>query len=136
VNGTIGHRFQLVNEAGTPVVTYDLPLLQSELAPGKNIGYSISFTSNSTFTGTYIYGVLLGNDTIYGFAGNPATVYYSLFQAGATNKVTVTYLVPEASSGPYIIGVANPFGSTQGVTVSSVSFASCGNTWISRASVI
>lgn len=126
----------MINQAGTTVVIYVFPLLQSDLAPNETLGYTISFTGNSTFTGTYIYGVLSGNNTMYGFAGISGSPYYSLFPETHPNKITVMYVVPETSSSPYVIGAANSYDENQNVTLSHVDFASCGDTWISQISVI
>ena len=135
VNGSTGHRFQLVNQAGGTVIGYYFPLLQSSIASDGTLSYTISFTGNSTFTGVYIEGTISGNDTIYGFAGIPGSPsHYHPFAGGASNKATLSYLVSESSSLPYVIGVGNPGGASQDLTLSNVEFLSCGPAWISQVS--
>jgi hypothetical protein len=136
VNSTTGSRFQFVNQAGGTVIAYYFPLLQSSIAPDKALSYTISFTGNSTFTGVYIEGTISGNDTINGFAGILGTSHYEFVLVGASNMKTITYLVDESSSRPYVIGVGNSYGANQNLTLSNVEFASCGETWISQVSAL
>jgi len=137
VNGTTGHRLQLVNNAtGGTVIAYYFPPLQSSVAPDGNLSYIISFSANSTYTGVYIEGAISGNESVYGFAGISGSSHYAFFKVGISNKATVTFLVSESSSSPYVVGIGSTYGSYQNLALSNVEFASCGETWISQVSAV
>jgi hypothetical protein len=135
VGNMTGYRLLFTNPARTIVVTYDFPTLDTELAPGDSTGYSLTFSANSTFTGVYIVGYASGGE-LQGFAGIQGSKADYKVAYGNSQSVDMIYLVSEGSYRPYVLGALNPLSTDLNVTISPALMTTCGDTWISQATVL
>jgi hypothetical protein len=128
-----GYRLVFSNSSGGQVIGYLLPSVQASLAPGANLGYSLAFTDNSTYSGVYTYGELKGVGSIEGYAGIPGSSSYRTISSGTTDSILIELLVSGGAAGPYEIGVSNSSGSNQTVSMSGALLATCGLSWVSQS---
>ena len=136
VNGETAYRIQFINPSGTPVEAYFLPPSNTSVASGGTLGYSLTLSGNSTFSGVYYFAEFSGTERITGFAGINGTSYYRYFPSNSVNSISLRYLVPMGVSSPYMIGLTNTFGATQNVTIKLAMIATCGDSWLLQASPV
>jgi hypothetical protein len=121
-----------VNSTGGVVVMYYLPILNATVPPGKLTEYSLTFATNSTFSGVYEYASISGSYAFLGLAGISGTEYYHVFTRGGSNNATFDYLVPLGSFQPYVLGASNSYNSSQILTITLAVMGSCGGSWLSQ----